>query len=124
VTAIQEEGGYEYASYHHVAESGKEEHHIEPAILFQSLDDASAANSFFGGEWSRIFAEYGSRCEQYGGHWVGHTCHLGRHSHGGGSINLGEDCAAVGAVDVFYLTPPGAILGAFCAGYAIGRETR
>jgi RHS repeat-associated protein len=35
----EEEGGYEYASYHHGANSEGEEHHIEPALLVQSLGE-------------------------------------------------------------------------------------
>ena len=78
----EEEGGYEYASDQSGGKPGQEEAHVEPAVLYRPLGQESEGLSL-GGEWSRIFAEYGSRCEQYGGHWVGHTCHLGRHSRGG-----------------------------------------
>jgi hypothetical protein len=72
----QEEGGYEYAADHSGGEnskSGTEEAHIEPAVLYQPLGEASEVGSF-GEEWRRVFIEYGSRCEQYGGHWQGHRC--------------------------------------------------
>jgi len=34
----EEEGGYEWASYHHGTKPASEEHHIEPAILVQPLN--------------------------------------------------------------------------------------
>jgi RHS repeat-associated protein len=34
----EEEGEYEYASYQHGSENGEEEAHIEPAVLYQSLE--------------------------------------------------------------------------------------
>lgn len=37
----QEEGEYEYASYHPHAENGKEETHVEPAVLYQPLPQPS-----------------------------------------------------------------------------------
>jgi hypothetical protein len=36
----QEEGGYEYASYNKGAENGKQEAHVEPAILVQPRHEA------------------------------------------------------------------------------------
>jgi hypothetical protein len=77
----QEEGEYEYASYTQGAESGKEEAHVEPAVLYQPLGEATDADGL-DEEWRRIFIEYGSRCEQYGGHWKGHKC-VGIPHHGG-----------------------------------------
>jgi hypothetical protein len=41
----EEEGEYEYASYHHGGESGKEEAHVEPAILYQPLPEESGEAS-------------------------------------------------------------------------------
>jgi RHS repeat-associated protein len=40
----EEEGGYEYVSDRHSAESGKEEHHIEPAILVQPLNSEESSS--------------------------------------------------------------------------------
>ncbi len=40
----EEEGEYEYASYHHGGESGKEEAHVEPALLVQSLVSETQAD--------------------------------------------------------------------------------
>jgi len=34
---LEEEGEYEYVAYHHSAENGEEEAHIEPALLIQPL---------------------------------------------------------------------------------------
>jgi hypothetical protein len=78
------EGGSEYASYHHVAEDSEEEAHLEPAVLQQQVGEASEAMSFEG-DWSRISIEYGSRCEQYSGHWEGHGC-AGVRNHGGSPL--------------------------------------
>jgi hypothetical protein len=39
--------------------------------------------------------EYGSRCEQYGGHWQGHKC-VGDHPGEGGSINPSQLCEGAG----------------------------
>jgi hypothetical protein len=75
-------GRGEYARYHHGGEGGKEEAHIEPAILYQPLGEASSVDGF-GEEWRRIFIEEGSsRCVQYGGHWKGRRC-VGIPHHGG-----------------------------------------
>ncbi|HEY4812164.1 MAG TPA: hypothetical protein VIH71_14010, partial [Solirubrobacteraceae bacterium] len=71
---VQDEGWYEYASDHHEANEGDEEAHIEPAVLYQPLGEAASDDDSFGDEWRRILIEYGSRCEQYGGHWKGHRC--------------------------------------------------
>jgi hypothetical protein len=73
-TKLEEEGSYEYASDHHEPNEGHEEAHIEPAVLYQALGEAASDDDSFGEEWRRIFIEYGSRCEQYGGHWKGHRC--------------------------------------------------
>jgi hypothetical protein len=94
-TGSQEEGEYEYISDYQGAENGKGEAHIEPAVLYQPLDEASALGSF-GDEWRRILIEYGSRCEQYGGHWKGHKC-VGARNHGGGSKSACEFVAGGGA---------------------------
>jgi hypothetical protein len=69
----EEEGEYEYASHQQHGESGNEQAHIEPAVLYQPLGEVADADGF-DEEWRRIFIEYGSRCEQYGGHWQGHRC--------------------------------------------------
>jgi hypothetical protein len=37
VSDSEEEGEYEYASYHPHAENGKEEHHLESGVLYQPL---------------------------------------------------------------------------------------
>ncbi|HEY5342928.1 MAG TPA: RHS repeat-associated core domain-containing protein, partial [Solirubrobacteraceae bacterium] len=41
----EEEGEYEYASYHHGAESGKEEAHAESAVLYQPLTGGESGSS-------------------------------------------------------------------------------
>jgi hypothetical protein len=107
----EEEGGYEYASYNKGGENGKpgnEEAHVEPAVLYQPLGEASEAMSFEG-EWSRIFIEYGSRCEQYGGHWQGHQC-VGIHHRGHGH-GTGKDvaCTVIGAIGGAVADVPGAL---------------
>lgn len=40
---VQEEGGYEYASYKHSAEGSSQESHIEPATLYQPLGGEEGA---------------------------------------------------------------------------------
>jgi hypothetical protein len=47
---LEEEGGYEYATYQHGGESGQEEHHIESGVLYQPLgaEAASEATTQFG----------------------------------------------------------------------------
>ncbi len=117
-----EEGGYEEVAYNQGRKEGHEELRVEPAVLYQSLGATSEANIFFGGEWSRIFAAYGSRCEQYGGHWVGHTCHLGRHSSGGGSQSACEFVAGsggsiVGGAVGSIAGPPGTFVGGLVGGW-------
>jgi RHS repeat-associated protein len=45
-----EEEGYEYAAYHHGAESGEEEHHIESGVLYQPLGgEASSEGAMHSG---------------------------------------------------------------------------
>jgi hypothetical protein len=84
----EEEGEYEYAADQQSGTQGKEEAHIEPAVLYQPLGEATSDDSF-GEEWRRILIEYGSRCEQYGGHWKGHKCVGIRASNGK------ADCSAI-----------------------------
>jgi len=92
----EEEGSYEYAADQQGAENGKSEAHIEPAVLYTPLGgNTSEDDGFDEDEWRRIFAEYGSRCEQYGGHWKGHRCVGVRHSGGG---NAGDTCRTVAGV--------------------------
>jgi hypothetical protein len=117
---VQEEGGYGYeyiASYHPGgAENGKgkEEARIEPAVLYQPLGEATDADGL-DEEWRRIFIEYGSRCEQYGGHWVGHTCHLPSH-HGRGRVTVKDvACTLAGAAGGAVGDVPGALIaGGIC----------
>ena len=40
-SCVQEESEYEYASYHSGTEGGKQEAHIDPAVLYQSLGEAA-----------------------------------------------------------------------------------
>ena len=47
---VQEEGGYEYASCHPHAENGKEEAHVESAVLVQPLVGEGAEGNEGGGE--------------------------------------------------------------------------
>jgi hypothetical protein len=60
-TLPQEEGGYgyEYISDHHGSGNGKEEHHIEPAVLVQSLSGEEASN----GEGATTFGSPVPLCE-------------------------------------------------------------
>lgn len=121
--APQEEGGYEYASDHSGGDNGKsgtEEAHIEPAVLYQPLGEASAVGSF-GEEWRRILIEYGSRCEQYGGHWSGRRCVGVRSSRPSPAAKYIEKCVAgtasygiVGVlVDAVKVSPAGAAVSCF-----------
>jgi hypothetical protein len=89
-TKAEEEGGYEYVSNHKEG-AGKEEPHTEPAVLYQPLGETGDALSF-GTEWQRILIEYGSRCEQYGGHWSGHSCVGIRHPKSSPAAKYIEDC--------------------------------
>jgi hypothetical protein len=82
----------------HEANEQHEEGRIEPAVLYQPLGEASDVLGL-DAEWRRIFIEYGSRCEQYGGHWKGHKC-VGVRNHGGGSKSACESAGAAGAATV------------------------
>jgi hypothetical protein len=114
----QEEGGYEYISDHHGGTSGKEEAHIEPAILVQPLGD-TAEGYEEGGESSDVLAP--PPC-------VVNGCSRGerrhRHSHSGGpAVTCGDvGGAAVGAVGTFVGGAigdvPGAYIGGAIGGYA------
>jgi len=105
----EEEGEYEYASYHHEANEGHEEAHIEPAVLYQPLGEAASDDDSFGEEWRRILIEYGSRCEQYGGHWRGHKC-VGIPSHGHGHVTVRDvACTIAGAIGGAIADVPGAL---------------
>jgi len=68
---MKAEGEYEWATYHNGG--GKEGAHAEPAVLYTPLGGGNEDDGFED-EWRRIFTEYGSRCEQYGGHWQGKRC--------------------------------------------------
>jgi hypothetical protein len=70
IAGDQEEGEYEWATYHN--DGGKEQAHAEPAVLYTPLGGSNEDDGFED-EWRRIFI-VGSRCEQYGGHWKGHKC--------------------------------------------------
>ena len=80
---FQEEGEYEWATYHNGG--GKEGAHAEPAVLYTPLGGGNEDDGFED-EWRRIFIA-GSRCEQYGGHWEGHKC-VGIRSHGHGHVSV------------------------------------
>jgi hypothetical protein len=102
----EEEGGYgwEYISNSHGAEGGKQEAH-------QPLGEAGAIGSF-DEEGHRILIEYGSRCEQYGGHWKGHKC-VGARNGG----NHGPE--VVKNICIFdWWNPVGWVCGAAAAGKA------
>jgi hypothetical protein len=112
----KEEGGYEEIAYH----DGKEEPHIEPAVLVQPLtNEEGGATTTLGSivplcrpgqntlcarfayrngkHRSRPYSngeKGGSRCAEYGGHWQGHTC-VGVRSPGGES---GDACRTIGGV--------------------------
>jgi hypothetical protein len=120
-TKLEEEGSYEYASDHHEPNEGHEEAHIEPAVLYQALGEAASDDDSFGEEWRRIFIEYGSRCEQYGGHWKGHRCVGVRHS-GGGSDGCefvaGSLGGLVGGAIGTFVGPAGTLLGGTVGSYA------
>jgi RHS repeat-associated protein len=77
----EEEG--EYVSYHHGVRPGHEELHLEPAVLYEPLGEASMVNGHeppnFNRESERRAHQPSSRCVQYGGHWQGHTCVAVRH---------------------------------------------
>jgi hypothetical protein len=106
----EEEGEYEYASYQQHGESGDEQAHIEPAVLYQPLGEVADADGF-DEEWRRIFIEYGSRCEQYGGHWKGHSC-VGIPGHRPGHVTVKDvGCIAAGAAGGAVAGPGGAIVG-------------
>jgi hypothetical protein len=117
----QEEGGDEYASDRHEANEGHEEAHIEPAVLYQPLGAAASDDDSFGEEWRRILIEYGSRCEQYGGHWSGHRCVGVRSSRPSPAAKYIEKCVAgtasygiVGVlVDAVKVSPVGAAVSCF-----------
>lgn len=105
----EEEGGYEYVSDHHNGENGKEEAHIEPAVLYPPLGEATDTDGL-DEEWLRIFIEYGSRCEQYGGHWQGHKC-VGIPSHGHGHVTVRDvGCTIAGAIGGAIGDVPGALV--------------
>lgn len=97
-------------AYHHGGESGKEETHIEPAVLYQPLggseEGGSDQASMFGDEWFRIMIAAGSRCEQYGGHWVGHRC-VGVRNHGGSHGGTCRTAAATTTLPGIFSGPPG-----------------
>jgi RHS repeat-associated protein len=82
----EEEGGEEDASYNHSG-SGKEEAHIEDAVLYQPLREPTTFDIPIWNEGH----EAGSRCVQYGGHWKGKRC-VGVKIRGGGP---GNTCRAV-----------------------------
>lgn len=104
---VQEEE-YEYAAYQHDGTQGKEEEHVEPAVLYQPLGEISEDSSF-GEEWRRVLIEYGSRCEQYGGHWQGHKC-VGIPSHGHGHVTVRDvACTIAGAIGGAIGDVPGAL---------------
>lgn len=107
----EEEDGYEYASDQQGAENGKQEAHVEPAVLYQRLGgDTSEDDGFDEDGWRRIFAEYGSRCEQYGGHWQGHRC-VGIPSHGHGHVTVRDvGCTIAGAIGGAVGDVPGALI--------------
>jgi hypothetical protein len=118
--AQEEEGEYEYISDYQGAGNGKGEAHIEPAVLYQPLGEATSDDSF-GDEWRRILIEYGSRCEQYGGHWSGHRCVGVRSSRPSPAAKYIEKCVAgtasygiVGVlVDAVKVSPAGAAVSCF-----------
>lgn len=104
----EEEGEYEYAADQQSGTQGKEEAHIEPAVLYQPLGEATSDDSF-GEEWRCILIEYGSRCAQYGGHWEGHKC-VGVRNRGGGSP--GDTCRAIlGSTVPFLVWSPAGWVG-------------
>lgn len=92
--SCQEEGGYEYAVYHHGSQDGKEEAHIEPAVLYQPLETSISSESGSDAAtpngsvlcWSSPESLGGSCREYVGG--VGHGfAHRGRRH---GSDSIGE----------------------------------
>jgi hypothetical protein len=114
----EEEGEYEWASYHHGVkpEGESQEVHVEPAVLYQSLGEVSSTYGL-SEEWRHIFIEYGSRCEQYGGRWKRHRC-VGTRKSGGPSR---KSCAIQAGVEAFggvigILVPP---VGAVSAAGAV-----
>jgi hypothetical protein len=108
VRSPQEEGGYEYASYHPKAEnSEKDEAHAEAIALYQPIGEEASQSS--GGESGGSFFFIGA----------GHGSHRPRHGHsgsaneggcpadsrgrscgsrGGGAVTCGDVGAAVGGV--------------------------
>jgi hypothetical protein len=97
---FEEEGEYEYATDHQGGTPGKEEAHVEPAVLYQPLTENATSDSSGAGEpesWSRILIKGGP-----GGHGCAkrHTCHHhgGGGSGGGGIIEKCAHGAAKGAV--------------------------
>ena len=61
----QEEGGYEYASYHQGSERGEEEPHLETGVLYQSLDQEGG--TAFGGVVSLCSASVHEFCADQAG---------------------------------------------------------
>ena len=106
----EEEGEYEWASYH--SDGGKEQAHAEPAVLYTPLGGGNEDDGFED-EWRRIVTEYGSRCEQYGGHWKGHKCvGVRHHGHPSACIVEAGKGAAGGAIGGAILRGAGSAEGA------------
>jgi hypothetical protein len=73
---LQEEGGCEWASYNKGGKNGKEEAHVEPAVLYQPLPEAGSsepsehAPSEHGGHTHDVSGDGCGDGGYCGGHWV------------------------------------------------------
>jgi hypothetical protein len=105
---VQEEGEYEWASYNHDAESGKEEAHVVPAILVQPLGEAGAnevsseSRTDFGSVVPLCKSDAGGPCADEAGGVGGH-CHHECKGHPKGYYvhNEGDVCSGLSTLAYF-----------------------
>ncbi len=132
----EEESEYEYAANHHGSASGKEEHHIESGVLYQSLGGEAAGNGPTGSTIPLCEAVAGgpcahsvpcdkckghqSQCNTTGQHCSGKR---GGGRGGGGGINPTQICEGAGfglavAVVVKVATGPAGAVATVACGVA------
>lgn len=124
----QEESGYEYVSDHHGSEHGKEEPHVEPAVLVQPLHAEAGEGGEGGGngesEGFRIPVAGGcpstkDPCYKHIRHHSGSATEggcpsgsRGKSCGGGGGGNAGDTCRTVAGATgpLAVMTGPGGII--------------
>jgi hypothetical protein len=132
----QEEGEYEYASYHQHAESGNEEHHLESGVLYQPLGAEAASNgttsstvplceAVANGPCARSVPNDKNKNDDSKCNETGQDCsgHRGGGRRGGGSINPTRICEGAGfglavAVVVKVATGPAGAVATVACGVA------